>query len=73
MAELQPDVPWDEKKVERVIAPVRLRLHGDGVRGVVKEDLVEPIGNMLNHNLVQTLMASATLIPSDLTLLDGLG
>jgi hypothetical protein len=38
---------------------------------VVKEDLMEPIGNMLNHNLIQALMASATLMPSDLTLLDG--
>jgi hypothetical protein len=71
MAALQPDAAWDERKVERAIAPVRLRLHRDGVRGVVKEDLMEPIGNMLNHNLIQALMASATLMPSDLTLLDG--
>ena len=70
MTELQPDVAWDEKKVEHVISPVRLRLKGDGVRGLVKEELREPIGNMLNHNLIQALLASATLVPSDLTLLD---
>ncbi|HWC79634.1 MAG TPA: hypothetical protein VG756_06685 [Pseudonocardiaceae bacterium] len=35
------------------------------------EELEEPIGNMLNHNLVQALMASATLVPADLALLDG--
>jgi hypothetical protein len=70
MAELRPDVAWDERKVERVIAPVRLRLHRDGVRGLVKEDLQEPIGNMLNHNLIQALITSATLVPSDLTMLD---
>lgn len=68
---LQPDADWDDRRVERVIAPVRARLHKDGVRGVVKEDLVEPIGNMLNHNLIQALMASATLTPADLALLDG--
>lgn len=71
MAELQPDVAWDEKKVERVVGPVRQRLHQDGVRGLVREELTEPIGNMLNHNLVRALMSSATLMPSDLTLLDG--
>lgn len=71
MNQLQPDADWDHKRVERVIAPVRARLHKDGVRGVVKEDLEEPIGNMLNHNLIQALMASGTLVPSDLALLDG--
>lgn len=71
MDRLQPDVEWDEKKVERVIAPVRMRLHKAGVRGVVKEELAEPIGNMLNHNLIHALMASATLTPADLALLDG--
>jgi hypothetical protein len=71
MAELQPDATWDERKVERVIAQVRTRLHKDGVRGVVREELVEPIGNMLNHNLVEALMVSATLLPSDLSALDG--
>lgn len=71
MAGLQPEVGWDEKKVERVIAPVRTRLHKAGVRGVVKQELDEPIGNMLNHNLIQALLASATLTPADLALLDG--
>lgn len=71
MVRLQPDVAWDDRRVERVIAPVRTRLHKADVRGVVKEDLDEPIGNMLNHNLIQALMASATLTPADLALLDG--
>jgi hypothetical protein len=70
MTRLRPDLAWDEKKVERVIAPVRARLHKDGVPGLVKEELDEPIGNMLNHNLIQALLASATLKPTDLALLD---
>ena len=41
------------------------------VRGLDKEELEEPIGNMLNHNLIRALMASATLTPADLALLDG--
>ena len=71
MSQLQPDGGWDERKVERVVAAVRTRLRKAGVHGVAKEDLDEPIGNMLNHNLIQALMASATLMPSDLALLDG--
>lgn len=71
MALLQPDVGWDERRVERVTAAVRARLHRDGVRGIVREELDEPIGNMLNHNLIQALMATATLTPADLALLDG--
>jgi hypothetical protein len=71
MAELQPDEGWTEKKVDRTIAAVRLRLHHDGVPGLMKEELVEPIGNMLNHNLVQVLMSTSTLVPSDLKSLDG--
>ena len=38
---------------------------------MTKEELVEPIGNMLNHNLIQALMSTSTLAPSDLKLLDG--
>jgi hypothetical protein len=71
MTELQPDEDWNEKKVDRTIAAVRLRLHQDGVPGMLKEELVEPIGNMLNHNLVQVLMSTSTLVPADLKLLDG--
>ena len=71
MNQLQPDVHWDDRKVERVIAPVRARLTKAGVKGLDKEELEEPIGNMLNHNLIEALMASATLTPTDLALLDG--
>lgn len=71
MSELQPDAEWNDRRVERVLAAVRLRLHQDGVRGLTSEELVQPIGNMLNHNLVQALMSTSTLVPADLSLLDG--
>jgi hypothetical protein len=70
MARLRPDITWDEKKIERVIEPVRDRLRKEGVRGLTKAELDQPIGNMLNHNLIQALMANATLTPADLALLD---
>lgn len=68
---LRPDIAWDEKKVDRVIEPVRIRLHDKGVEGLTKAELDQPIGNMVNHNLIQALMANATLTPADLALLDG--
>jgi hypothetical protein len=75
MAVLQPDRRWDERLVERVIAPVRERLTAEGVTGLSREDLtargVVNIGNLLNHNLIQALLANATLVPPDLTMMDG--
>jgi hypothetical protein len=71
MNELRADRGWDAKKVDRTIADVRGRLDKDGVTGLRKGDLPEPIGNLLNHNLIEALMSTATLTPSDLILLDG--
>jgi hypothetical protein len=36
------------------------------VPGLVWEEVREPVGNTLNHNLLQALLRSPTLVPMDL-------
>jgi hypothetical protein len=40
-----------------------------GVRGLLRSELGEPVGNMLNHNLIMELLRTATLTSQDLCLL----
>ncbi|MEU4155147.1 hypothetical protein [Actinoplanes sp. NPDC026670] len=68
--EIRPDDDWNHKKVERVVTEVRNRLSGNGVSGLTRKEVGEPIGNTLNHNLIRELMESTTLVPPDLRLLD---
>lgn len=70
MAELQPQEKWDCKRVERLVAGVRSRLHHGGVKGMAREEVGEPVGNSLNDNLIRELVRSTSLIPPDLSLLD---
>ncbi|WP_156925794.1 FHA domain-containing protein [Glycomyces arizonensis] len=68
LQELQPDADWTHKKVERVVTAVRGRMSKDGVPGLTREEVGEPLGNMLNHNLIIELIHSRTLIPPDLNM-----
>ncbi|GAA2682922.1 MULTISPECIES: FHA domain-containing protein [Actinosynnema] len=68
--ELRPDEGWTHKKVERAVAEVRNRLSAHGVSGLTREEVGEPIGNTLNHNLIRELMESTTLVPPDLRALE---
>ncbi|PXX62142.1 hypothetical protein DFR70_1078 [Nocardia tenerifensis] len=68
--DLQPDSGWNAKRVERIVEKVRTRLSNEGVPGLTREEVGEPIGNTLNHNLIRELMDSTTLVPADLRLLD---
>lgn len=71
LAEIRPDEQWDHRKVDRVVLAIRLRLSAKGVPGLTKEEVPEPIGNALNHNLLTELvMNTTTLTPPDLALLD---
>lgn len=63
---------WTPKIAAHIVGAVRDRLAGgpDAIPGIRREDGVgEPVGNTLNHNLIQALLRSATLMPSDLHLL----
>ncbi|WP_218020182.1 hypothetical protein [Nocardia anaemiae] len=77
---LRPDAGWTDRRVADVIGRVRARLSDEKyaracghepVPGLTRDQLTEPIGNMLNHNLLQELIQSTTIVPRDLQLLDG--
>ncbi|GAA2825876.1 FHA domain-containing protein [Crossiella cryophila] len=67
--EIRPGEKWTHKKVEHLIVGVRDRLSRGGVAGLTREEVGEPIGNTLNHNLIRELMENTTLVPPDLGLL----
>ncbi|XVQ11454.1 hypothetical protein ACQP1W_02420 [Spirillospora sp. CA-255316] len=68
--DLQPGACWTAKKVAYRVAAVRRRLSEGGVPGLTREEVGEPVGNALNQNLIRELVASSTLVPLDLALLD---
>ncbi len=64
---------WTPRMVEAKVVAVRKFLSQEkGVPGLTREELGEPVGNMLNHNLIMELLGTSTLVPQDLGLL-GLG
>lgn len=70
LADLQPDAGWSPGKVEHLVVAVRARMSKAGVPGLTPEEVGEPLGNALNHNLLRELMESTSLVPPDLQLLD---
>jgi hypothetical protein len=60
---------WTEKKAANVVLKVRERL-APHVSGLRLEDWGDPAGNMVNHQLIQELLQTATLRPPDLRLLE---
>jgi hypothetical protein len=69
LAEVQPDADWTAKRIEHLVLSVRARLSKDGVAGLTRTEVGEPVGNMLNHNLILELLESTTLAPPDVRLL----
>lgn len=69
LAELQPGANWSVKRVEHMVADVRARLSAQGVYGLMRDEVGEPVGNSLNDNLLRELVLSTTLVPADLALL----
>jgi hypothetical protein len=70
LADLQPEARWSPKRVEHLVVAVRNRLSKNGVSGLTREEVGEPVGNALNHNLIRELLESTTLVPPDLRLLE---
>lgn len=67
-----PQRSWTAKGAEHTVARVRERLSKGlhPVPGLLAEDGIgHPLGNTLNHNLIQELLKSATLSPEDLYVL----
>ena len=72
LAELQPYAGWTARRVEHVVVGVRTKLSQNGVSGLTRKEIGEPVGNALNDNLMRELLLSTTLVPPDLALLDDL-
>lgn len=70
LVELQPDAGWTARSVEWVVGTVRRRLVDAGITGLTREEVGEPLGNALNHNLLIELLVTTSLVPPDLRLLE---
>ncbi|WP_232667791.1 FHA domain-containing protein [Pseudonocardia sp. TRM90224] len=68
--ELVPEQGWTTKRAEHVGVAVRKRLSQAGVAGLTRDEVGDPVGNALNHNLLLELVSSAILVPPDLRMLD---
>lgn len=60
---------WTNRTVEHTVKDVRERLHGRGVRGLLREEVGQPVGSTLSVNLIRELIKTATLGSQDLALL----
>ncbi|MGH3655585.1 MAG: hypothetical protein ACRDUA_02905 [Micromonosporaceae bacterium] len=57
---------WNGHRAANIVLAVRERLSAAGVRGLTRDEVGEPVGNTLNHNLIHELLESTTLTPRDL-------
>jgi len=61
---------WTPRSVEARVGDVRKHLSQEkGVAGLTREEVGEPVGNMLNHNLIIELLRTTTLVAEDLRVL----
>jgi len=60
---------WTYKSVANSVEDVRERLHRRGVRGLMRDEVGEPVGSTLSINVIRELLKTATLSSQDLDLL----
>jgi hypothetical protein len=60
---------WTSRTVANTVEDVRERLHRRGVRGLLRDEVGEPVGSTLSVNLIRELLKTATLSVQDLELL----
>lgn len=61
---------WTSRTAEAKVTEMRKFLSREkGVPGLTREEVGEPVGNMLNHNLIIELLRTTTLMAQDLRLL----
>lgn len=64
---------WNFRTVANTVEEVRERLHRRGVRGLMRDEVGEPVGSTLSVNLIRELVKTVTLSAQDLELLDDEG
>jgi hypothetical protein len=69
LSQLRPTEKWTWRKAAHIVKAIRERLSAK-IDGVLEEDVPQPVGNALNHNLITDLLITTTLVKSDLSLLD---
>lgn len=69
LADRHPEVRWNAHRAANIVGKMRKTLHGAGVAGMVEDEIPQPVGNALNHNLIVELMESTTIGGEDLGLL----
>jgi len=69
LADLRPTETWNWRRAARVVAGVRNRL-SPTVPGLREDEVSQPVGNALNHNLITELLVTTTITKADLTLLE---
>ncbi|ORT53644.1 hypothetical protein [Streptomyces sp. CB03238] len=70
LSELRPQERWTGKRAAHIVANVRKQLSKKyGVRGLMEDEVPQPVGNTLNHNLITDLLITTTIVKSDLDLL----
>jgi hypothetical protein len=71
LGELRRRESWSSKKAAHIVTKVRKRLsRKDGVYGLVEKEVPPPVGNALNHNLINDLLVTTTIAKSDLSMLE---
>jgi hypothetical protein len=67
--ELAGETAWNPHRAANVVGEVRHRLSREGVPGLTRDEVGEPVGNALNDHLIHELLENTALTPSDLRLL----
>lgn len=60
---------WTDRMAEHTVKHVRERLHRQGVRGLMRDQVGNPVGSTLSVNLIRELIKTSTLSTKDLDLL----
>ena len=60
---------WNFRTAANTVEEVRERLHHRGVRGLMRDEVGEPVGSTLSVNLIRELIKTVTLSAEDLELL----
>ncbi|WP_308283925.1 hypothetical protein [Streptomyces buecherae] len=66
LSRLRPAERWSPERAAHIVANVRRRRSGEnGVPGLLEDEVPQPVGNALNHNLITDLLTTTTIVRAD--------